>query len=292
MISARTVPLLRILACALAAWSPAKLIGSDPMNHHHGTSPLCELLETISPGEQRPATVRGILVLGFETNTLYDPESLSCPLDVQPTTEVEVSYRIPGTRRLEETAKRSEGRAYVTLRGVLWGPGRVNEDDMSDPLLVSYSRRAPARYGNLAYSRTKFVVDEVIESAPVPATVLSMGESFKPRPESAFPVLRAAAVPIYPTFARNMRITGEVIVDVTIKDGRPASTKVKAGDRALAQAVLENIGTWRFDESVTATLATKFEFVLELRKTGADRNSRLELNLPSAARIVAAENDW
>ena len=70
------------------------------------------------------------------------------------------------------------------------------------------------------------------------------------------------------------------------------STTVKAGDRALAQAVLQNIETWRFDEKEDSTFTTRFEFALELRKTGEDRNSRLELNLPSSARIVAAANAW
>ena len=89
-----------------------------------------------------------------------------------------------------------------------------------------------------------------------------------------------------------MKVTGEVIVEVTVKGGRATSTTVKAGDRALAVAVLKNIETWRFDEKVEATFTTKFEFALELRKTGADRSTKLELILPSSAKIIAAEHDW
>jgi TonB family protein len=288
----RAVCFLAALPCAVAAWGLPNQVSSKPPSRGNSTTPLCELLESISPGERRPATVRGILVLGFETNMLYDPDSPWCPLDVQPTTEVELSYKIPGTRRLAETAKLSDGRAYVTLRGVLWGPGEVKEDDFSLPLVVSYSRRAPERYGHMSYSRTKFVIDDVLESEPVPAAVASLGEASRPVPETHLPVLLEAAVPMYPAFARNAQITGEVIVEVTIKGGRATSTTVKAGDRALAQAVLKNIETWRFDEKVEATFTTTFEFVLELHKTGDDRNSRLELNLPSSARIVAAANAW
>ena len=289
---ARAVRFTAVLSCVFAGCGLATLAAADPLSQSHSTTPLCDLLESVSPGEKRPAIVRGILVIGFETVMLYDPDSPRCPLDVQPTTEVETSHEVPGGKRLAETAKLSEGRAYVILRGVLWGPGKVKEDDFSTPLIVSYSHRAPLRYGHMGYSRTKFVLDEVLESMPVPSAVPSLGEASGPRPESGFPVLLGAEVPAYPDFALIMKITGEVIVDVTIKGGRATSTTVEAGDRALAVAVLKNIETWRFDDKIEATFTTRFEFALELRKTGADRNTRLELNLPSSARIIAAEHDW
>lgn len=292
MMSWRALCGLAALSYAATAWGLSNPASANPLSRSYGTTPLCELLESIRPGERRSATVRGILVLGYETTMLYDPDSPGCPLDVQPTTEVAWSENVPGTKQLNEAAAQSERRAYVTLRGVLWGPGKVGEDDLSALLIVSYIRRAPPRYGHLAYSRTKFVVDAVLESAPVPAEAPSMGEFSKRWPESAIPVLQEAAVPRYPDFARNMEITGEVIVDVTIKGGRATATVVKAGDRALASAVLENIKTWRFREKVEATFTTKFEFSLELRKAGDDRNDRLVLNLPSAAKIVGARNGW
>ena len=291
MSSWRIVRLSAALWLTLATWCLATPTATDPLGGSRPTTPLCELLESISQGEQRPATVRGILVLGFETTMLYDPDSPSCPLDVQPFTAVKMPGDVPGADRLAANAKQSDGRAYVILRGVLWGPGKVKADDLSPSLIVSYSRRAPARYGHMGYSRTQFVVEEVLASAPVPPTVPSMGET-GPRAASAIPVLLEAAVPTYPGFALNMKITGEVIVEVTVKGGRATSTTVKAGDRALAVAVLKNIETWRFDEKVEATFTTKFEFALELRKTGADRNTKLELNLPSSAKIIAAEHDW
>jgi hypothetical protein len=292
MSSARSVCFLAALSCAVVGWGLPDPTTSEPAAQRYSTIPLCELLESITPGRRIPATVRGIVVPGFETTMLYDPNSPWCPLDVQPTTEVNLSYRIPGTKRVAEIAELNDGRAYVTLRGVLWGPGEVKEDGASSNLLVAYFKEAPERYGHMSYSRTKFVVDEVLESAPVPAAVPSLGEASKSEPKSPLPFLLEAAVPLYPDIARNAQISGEVIVDVTIKAGRASSTTVKAGDRALAQAALKNIATWRFDEKVNASLTTKFDFMLELRKTGDDRNTRLELNLPSSARIIAAANGW
>ena len=197
VISARTVPLLRILACALAAWSPAKPIGSDPINHHHGSAPFCELLERPSRQARSSALLpRAESWFSASKRTRSTTRRVSRVRSTSsqpPRSRCHTGYRGPDDWK--ETAKRSAGPGLRNPKGCAVGSRRVNEDDMSDPLLVSYSRRAPARYGNLAYSR-EFVVDEVIESAPVPATVLSMGESFKPRPESAFPVLRAAVVPL------------------------------------------------------------------------------------------------
>jgi hypothetical protein len=292
MSSSRIACFLATLLCARVGWGLPDPATSEPVSHRYSTTPLCELLESIAPGKRIPTTVRGIIVIGFETTMLYDPESPHCPLDVQPTTEVELSYKVPGTKRLAEIAEQSDGRAYVTLKGVLWGPGEVKDDGISSNLIAAYYGKWAERYGHGVYSRTKFVVDEVLESAPVPATVPSLGEASRPDPKSPMPLLREAAVPRYPAIARNAQISGEVIVDVSIKGGQATSTTVKSGDRALAQATLENIATWRFDKEVEATFTTRFEYMLEMRKTGDDRNTRLELMLPSSARIIAEANLW
>jgi hypothetical protein len=68
---------------------------SQPPGRADNTTPLCELLESIAPGERRPATVHGILVAGYEATMLYDPGHTLCTLDVQPTTEVELSSNTP-----------------------------------------------------------------------------------------------------------------------------------------------------------------------------------------------------
>jgi hypothetical protein len=292
MSSARSVCFLAALSCAVVGWGLPDPTTSEPAAQRYSTIPLCELLESITPGKRIPATVRGIIVIGFESTVVYDPASPYCPLDVQSTTEVEFSSSTPGTKQMAEIARLGDGRAYVTLKGVLWGPGEVKDDGVSSNLIAAYYGKWAERYGHGAFSRTKFVVDDVLESAPVPATVPSLGEASRPDPKSPIPILREAAVPLYPAIARNAQISGEVIAQVTIKGGRATSTTVKSGDRVLAQAAVKNIATWRFDEDVEATLTTKFDFILEIRKTGDDRNTRLELMLPSSARIIAAAYLW
>ena len=115
-----------------------------------------------------------------------------------------------------------------------------------------------------------------------------MGALKRP-PHSAFPLLLEAALPQYPELARWAGISGEVVVDVTIKAGRVAATAVTSGDRMLARAVLRNIETWRFSDDVEAKFTTIFIFVLELRRTGEDRNTRVDSRLPASATVVAAQ---
>jgi len=280
--------LLGLFCLTAASWGASASADSRPASGGDVATPLCELLESISPGERRPATVRGIIVVGYETTMLYDPESPYCPLDVQSTTEVELSSKAPGNARLLKTAEASDGRAYVTLRGVLWGPDKVKEDDPTEQVIVAYSRRLPLRFGHMSYSRTQFVVTEVLASDPVPATVPNLGALKRP-PESAFPLLLEAALPQYPELARRAGISGEVVVEVTIKAGRVAATAVTSGDRMLARAVLRNIETWRFGDDVEAKFTTIFVFVLELRRTGDDRNTRVDSRLPASATVVAPQ---
>ena len=178
--------------------------------------------------------------------------------------------------------------AYVTLRGVLWGPSAVGPDDLSIPAWVAYARRIPDRYGHIHGWRTQFIVTEVLDWKPV------TGEAppGKPRPVSPIPEVIAAAVPSYPTRAHRGGITGTVVVDVTVKQGKVTATKVVSGDRMLAPDVVENIQTLRFKDEVDATFVTTYVFMLELRETGSDQNPRIELHLPVSVKITAPLDAW
>jgi Gram-negative bacterial TonB protein C-terminal len=250
--------------------------------------PLCDLLEHVRNGDKVAATVSGILAVQFELELLYDPSQPLCSLDVAPNTWVEFDKAVRIDDRLERLLRR-DYQAYVTLRGVLWGPGAVGPDDPTIPAWVAYARRTGnRRYGHLHGWRTKFVVSEVLDWRPVTDKV----PPSKPRPVSSIPTVIAAAVPSYPRWALAGSITGTVVVDVTVKKGNVTETKVVSGDRLLAPAVVENIQTWRFRDDVDATFSTTFSFALELRETGADRNPRIELHLPLSMKIIGPSDGW
>jgi TonB family protein len=247
---------------------------------------LCDLLESVSPGDQIDVTVSGIYLA---STVLYDPTERLCDIDIQTTTTVEF-----GTTQLDPEFKAifdADRRVFVTLQGVLWGPPPLKNDDPALPLMVAYSRRIGGRrYGDLGMFRTKLVVERVLEFGRVPPDLPSIGESAIPRPESMFPVLIAAELPHYPPTAQLVGISGTVMAEVTVHEGEVVEVDVLSGDRILADAVLKNIQTWRFHPEVNAKFSTNFLFELEPRRSGGDRNTHLDLRLPSFARLNAAMN--
>jgi TonB family protein len=282
-----------LCSVALVIWTP--LVGCGlppPARQQRGAlrapeMSLCEALERVGSGEKLAATLKGIYALQFELQQLYDPSQPLCRLDVEPNTWVEFDQGVHVEKRLLKVLDR-DYHAYVTLRGVLWGPPAVGPDDLSIPAWVAYARRSPGRYGHMHGWRTQFVVSEVLDWKPVTGSV----PPAKPRPASSIPEVVAAAVPSYPTRALHGDITGTVVVDVTVKQGKVTATKVISGDRMLAPAVVENIQTWRFKDDVEATISTTYTFMLELRETGSDQNPRIELHLPVSAKITAPLNGW
>lgn len=99
--------------------------------------------------------------------------------------------------------------------------------------------------------------------------------------------LEHADVPMYPLLARTARISGTVMVEVTVKKGRVTKTEVKSGPPVLARAAVGNIESWRFHPLVNATFTTTFVYRLESSKSLDPQNSKVELELPLFAKITA-----
>ena len=256
------------------------------------TARLCEQLGQTSAGERRPVTVSGIYAVSFEFAVFYDPEEPECEMDVQPATSVEFAPGLRLDRPLVEILE-EHYRAYVTFRGVLWGPAPVGEDDESLPPMFAYANRIGGRrYGHHGAFRTRLVVEEVVDYRPVPSAVPHFGEVSPSRRPSALPVVVSAQLPRYPDAAQRAGIEGRVVLDVTIEDGAVVRVEAREGDRILAGAAAGSVQTWKFESHVDATFTTTFDFRLEPRATGSDRNDRLELALPSRVTITGAANRW
>lgn len=285
MSTLRTLVLLTILATGSQSLGCASLSrGREP---DQSRPSLCDLLANASPGDRIDVTVSGIYLA---SSVFYNPSEGLCRLDVAGDTTVEFAESAYIDPELEAILN-EDGRAFVTVQGVLWGPPPIKEDDPSLPVMVAYSHRiAGRRYGDLGMFRTKLVVERVLEFGPVPPHVPSIGESAIPQPESMFPVLSAAEVPQYPSAAQLVGISGSVVVEVTVRAGEVVETGVLSGDRILADAVLKNIETWRFIPTAEGRFFTRFIFELEPRRSGGDKNTWLDLRLPSFARVNAPMN--
>jgi len=284
-----TVGTLLLSAGPATAW-----IGGLPSNEsaERSSDRLCDILQRTSPGDRLEVTVSGIYVRSYEFAMLYDPSEPRCELDVQPYTAVDLPSGVQVDPALEEILA-DDGRAYVTLRGVLWGPRPLGTDDESLPVMMAYAKRiAGRRYGHMGALRTQMVAKEVVQFERVPASVPSFGTADSTRLPSALPVVIAAAVPQYPQAARRVGIEGGVVLDVRVEDGRVVDVDTQSGDRILQVSASENVKTWRFSSDTNGRFSAKFVFVLELRAAGEDRNVRHDLALPSLVTVIAPAEQW
>lgn len=253
---------------------------------------LCDALAQVQTGERLAVVITGIYEVSYENAVFYDPDHPLCALDVQPVTAVE----FPSSFVPEASFNRllaADHRAYVTFEGILEGPKKLTSPDLSlPPTLDLLNRNGGRRYGHMYAYRTRFIVSGVLQWSEVPATKPRYGQWRVPRVASSIPLLTAAALPHYPEAARKAGLMGTVVEEVHVHDGTITAVTALFGERLLVAAAEENIKTWQFASSTSATFTTIFRFELERRQTGADENPRIELHLPEYVKIIAHDNAW
>jgi hypothetical protein len=94
------------------------------------------------------------------------------------------------------------------------------------------------------------------------------------------PILQESALPVYPPIGRAARITGKVVVTVTVSDGKVTGTEVKSGPRLLAGGTVANLQTWRFASDVNGTFPVTYSYAISGDETDNPTNPKVEM-LPS-----------
>jgi hypothetical protein len=94
------------------------------------------------------------------------------------------------------------------------------------------------------------------------------------------PILQESALPVYPPIGRAARITGKVVVAVTVSGGKVTGTEVKSGPRLLAGGTVANLQTWRFASDVNGTFPVTYSYAISGDETEKPTNPRVEI-LPS-----------
>jgi hypothetical protein len=92
--------------------------------------------------------------------------------------------------------------------------------------------------------------------------------------------------------ARLAAMGGEVDIEVIVRSGEVVSTRLVSGDRALGEASKNNIKSWRFSSSNSATFVSHFAYQLYQKQTGEKGATRLELELPYSVKLTAPQIDW
>jgi len=97
---------------------------------------------------------------------------------------------------------------------------------------------------------------------------------------AGLPILQEAALPVYPPIGRAARITGKVVVEVTVSGGKVTATDVKSGPRLLFGGTVANLQTWRFASDVNGKFTVTYTYVMSDEETESPTNPTVEM-LPS-----------
>ncbi len=250
------------------------------------TDNLCLVLENVSRGSRYPVVVSGMLL---RDGTLYDPHEPICRLDVQPCVLVDIKDVESLAPKLKKLLK-EDGRALVTLSGVIVGPRPLQEkaDAPIGVLLAEFMRKG---YGFQHDFRAKMEVSAIRDVQRVPERVPQTALCGRP-PNPFIPTVVDGALPHYPRAARILGIQGTVNAVVKTHQGHVVDIKLLEGNHLLWEATRKNIETWKFDEQGDYTFTTTFIYQLEKRLSGQDDNDVIDAKLPLLVRIVGPAFLW
>lgn len=110
--------------------------------------------------------------------------------------------------------------------------------------------------------------------------VLMSGQNTSAAQVSEVPILLAADLPIYPPVWRTAHLTGQVVVLVTVKEGRVIETEVKSGEPHLQVPTVSNLRTWRFDNTVNGQFTVTYTYQISGEPVDGPSNPKVEV-LPS-----------
>ena len=226
--------------------------------------PLCDLQRTAKQGEQRSVRVDGVYSDGFEMGVLTDA---ACPSDH---TWVELDLQSITNKEMLRSMLDTAGKAKVVFEGEFYGPG-IPDPKLPEAIKKSYQ----PGWGHLGAFRTKLVVHAIQSVEPVPADHPASADL-----SQQVPILQESALPIYPPIGRAARITGKVVVAVTVSGGKVTGTEVKSGPRLLEGCTVSNLQTWRFTSDVNGTFPVTFTYAISGDETDNPTNPRVEM-LPS-----------
>ncbi len=226
--------------------------------------PLCDLQRTAKQGEQRSVQVGGIYITGFEGSVLSDA---ACP---DQSTWVELDLKSTANKEQLRSMLDTAGKADVVFEGEFYGPG-MPSPNLPEAIRKSYQ----PGWGHLGAFKTKLVVHAIQSVRPVPADHPASADL-----SQQVPILQESALPVYPPIGRAARITGKVVVAVTVSGGKVTGTEVKSGPRLLEGCTVANLQTWRFASDVNGTFTVTYTYAISGDETDNPTNPRVEM-LPS-----------
>jgi hypothetical protein len=115
------------------------------------------------------------------------------------------------------------------------------------------------------------------------ALILGLGLATSSFGQMPAPILREAALPMYPPIAKAAHITGKVSARVTVTNGLVGDAVVvskldPAGQRFLEPATIQNLRTWHFDSGVTTTFTVTYTYEITGNETAEPTNPEVVIS--------------
>jgi hypothetical protein len=244
---------------------------------------LCDVLREIETGEESDVIVSGMYVEGPETRVLY---SADCGGRFQPATWVELSAPTIDVEHLRSVLA-NFGQAHVILRGTLYGPKQAANLGGTPAGIAEASQVSQRRYGHLNLFRTQLVVHEIVN---VEGSKTTGGPQLVERDQA--PRLVRAELPLYPPAARAADVSGEVRLELQVRDGVVASVRSLSGHVLLARTARESVRTWAFSKGESFKATVVFDYRLVDDENVEAGTLQIKTDLPARVTITESRSKW
>ena len=108
--------------------------------------------------------------------------------------------------------------------------------------------------------------------------------------DADLPRLMVAEVPFYPSLAWAAKITGRVVVRITVEQATVKDAViVSSPSPALSEPTIANIKTWRFasGDMRQGSFVSTFEYVIEGKETVEPETPKVQIELPRYVKVTA-----
>lgn len=249
---------------------------------------LCSAITSLRPGDKIPVVVQGVYYAGF----LSDPNHPCCAGSISSRVCVRFTPEAESARNFKEfieMARDPDGPPLiVTFEGLLEAHP-VPKDKSFDPRMP-LNLRAAVRSGEARLPECGFHEYVVLRVYRIRSFALTEDKTLSSlgcdNVSNEVVPLRLD-LPRYPSFALLLNYEGNVLVLLTVQNGKVVGAKLQFGDALLAREALANARTWQFKECVNQEFTVRYRFRLEQRNEGTHTNLRYELSLPYEVSVFA-----
>ena len=110
----------------------------------------------------------------------------------------------------------------------------------------------------------------------------------QPTKKGPAPLVGQAELPLYPSVAWGLGISGRVIIAMEVDDSGASKVRVKAStNRFLTAPTLNNAQSWRFQRGMPGSFDVTYTYKIQGGATDLPESPKVVLDLPYAVTVIA-----